>query len=147
MDACPEHCFDLARNVRIHEQTTGSTKEKVLDLRNAEGQTPDRDLLELGDEVTFEAVHFGGRQRLTSKIVSFDRPHEFTDEMQKGAFKSLRHIHRFEPQGSGTRMIDILDFESPAWIFGSIANAVFLTRYMARFLISRGEALKQIAEG
>jgi ligand-binding SRPBCC domain-containing protein len=87
--ASQERCFDLARDVRVHEQTTGKSKERVV-------EAPEDGLLDLGDEVTFEAVHFGIRQRLTSKIVAYERPREFTDQMQKGAFKSLRHTHRFE---------------------------------------------------
>jgi ligand-binding SRPBCC domain-containing protein len=140
INAPPERCFDLARDLRVHEQTTGSTRERVV-------SGPESGLMELGDVVTFEAVHFGVRQRLTSKIVAYDRPREFTDEAQKGAFKSLRHVHRFEESNGGTLMTDILEFESPGWIFGKLANALFLTRYMARFLISRGLELKKLAEG
>jgi ligand-binding SRPBCC domain-containing protein len=147
IQATPERCFDLARDVGVHEKTTGSTKERVVEIRKASGQVETTGLLELGDEVTFEAVHFGLRQRLTSKVVAFDRPHEFADEMQKGAFKSLRHIHRFEQTDSGTKMTDVFDFESPGWIFGSLANTLFVTRYMAAFLQARGEELKKLAEG
>lgn len=146
--APPEVCFDMARDVQIHEQTTAGSKEKVVSLiRNGKESVGQTRLLELGDVVTFEAAHLGIRQRLTSKIVAFDRPSEFTDEMQRGAFRSLRHIHRFEPIEGGTKMIDVLDFESPAWIFGSIANRLFLTGYMKRFLEERGRALKVLAEG
>ncbi|HVT11562.1 MAG TPA: SRPBCC family protein [Fimbriimonadaceae bacterium] len=137
--APPEVCFDLARDIRVHEQTTQGTGERVV-------SAPESGMLAMGDEVTFEAKHLGVRQRLTSKIVAYDRPREFTDEMQRGAFKSLRHIHRFEAEDGGTRMIDILEFQSPGWIFGAIFDALFLAGYMRRFLVRRGEELRVIAE-
>src|SRR5689334_4800221 len=90
-----EACFDLARNPAAHIATTGHTRERIV-----EGKTDQ--LLELGDEITFEATHFGVRQRLTARITEFDRPNFFTDEMVKGAFRSLKHCHRFEKVKDGT---------------------------------------------
>src|SRR5689334_8091018 len=84
-----ELCFDLARDVEIHCATTAGTRERIVAGKSA-------GLLELGDQVTFEAVHFGIRQRLSSRIIEYDRPHRFTDQMVSGAFKSLRHVHEFE---------------------------------------------------
>lgn len=110
------------------------------------GGAVEANLLEQGDLVTFEAVHLGVRQRLVSKIVAFEKPIEFTDEMQKGAFKKLRHVHRFEAVPCGTKMVDILDFESPGWVVGHLVNKIFLVRYMRRFIENRGLELKRLAE-
>ena len=78
INAPAEQCFDLARDIGLHCQTTSKTKEKAV-----AGVTSG--LIEMGQSVTFEAVHFGVRQRLTSQIVEFERPLYFTDEMTKGA--------------------------------------------------------------
>ncbi len=67
-------CFDLARSLSVHVQTTAKTREKIVSAHKS-------DLLELGDEVTFEATHLGIRQQLTSRIVEFDRPNRFVDQM------------------------------------------------------------------
>ena len=112
IQASPETCFDLARSMRVHEMTTAQTGERIVEVLKAgrvrlTEEEAGKALLELDDVVTFEARHFGIRQRLTSKIVSYNRPIEFVDAMQKGAFRSLRHIHRFEAQNGGTKMIDI----------------------------------------
>jgi ligand-binding SRPBCC domain-containing protein len=144
IDAPMEVCFDLARDIRVHEQTTGHTNERVVSLlRN--GVESDSSLLELGDVVTFEAKHLGVRQRLTSRIVSFD-PFEFCDEMQKGAFKELKHVHRFESKDGGTLMTDILEFRSPFGVLGRLVDVVFLAAYMRRFITRRGLELKRLAE-
>ena len=90
-----ERCFDLARDVETHLATAAHTQERIVGGKS-------RGLLELGDELTFEALHFGVRQKLSSRIVEYDRPHRFTDQMISGAFRSLRHVHEFERSGSGT---------------------------------------------
>ena len=107
---------------------------------------PPGGLLELNDEVTFEAKHFGIRQRLTSKIVEFDPPHSFTDQMVSGAFKSVRHEHKFRIEGESTRMTDVFEFEAPFGPLGWLAEVLFLRSYMRRLIFSRSEQLKAMAE-
>ncbi len=43
-------------------------------------------------------------------------------------------------------MRDIFDFESPLGVLGRMADFVFLTRYMRRFLAARSQAIKRAAE-
>ncbi|GAA0415931.1 hypothetical protein GCM10008934_03650 [Virgibacillus salarius] len=78
-----EVCFDLARNVDIHLETTAKTNEKVVD-----GVTGG--LLEESDTVTWEATHFGIKQRLTAKVTDMKKPNEFVDIM---SVPSLIHIN------------------------------------------------------
>jgi ligand-binding SRPBCC domain-containing protein len=132
-------CFDLARDVAVHCATAAQTQERVV-----AGKTSG--LLELGDQITFEAVHFGVRQRLCSKIVEYDRPHRFTDQMVSGAFKSLRHVHEFETLGDSTLMRDILEWESPLGVLGVVADKLAVERHMRNFLIERNQELKKLAE-
>src|SRR5687767_3692795 len=98
-------CFDLARDVDVHVKTSSATGERVV------GGTSSG-LLELGDVVTFEGVHFGIRQRLTAKIVEFHAPTRFVDEMVSGAFVSLRHVHEFIAEDGSVLMRDTLTWQS-----------------------------------
>jgi ligand-binding SRPBCC domain-containing protein len=132
-------CFDLARNVDIHTLTTSKTKEKAVD-----GVT--EGLLEQGDTVTWEAVHFGIKQRLTAKVTLMERPYKFVDIMLKGAFHSFVHTHQFIEAENGTVMIDTFQYKSPLGLIGVIADKVFLEKYMKSFIVSRAMALKEIAE-
>ena len=102
--------------------------------------------LQLGDEITFEAVHFGIRQRLTSKITEMEPPLHFVDQMQKGAFRSFRHQHHFETRNGATAMKDIFGFEAQFGILGSIAERLFLRCFMCRFLDKRNTHLKSVCE-
>ncbi len=139
IDAPIERCFDLARSVDAHVASTSETGERVV-----AGRT--HGLLELGDEVTWEATHFGVRQRLSSKMVAFDRPRHFRDSMIRGAFARFDHDHTFEEIDGKTRMIDDFDFTAPLGILGGLADAIFLKRYMTRFLVARARELKRAAE-
>lgn len=139
INAPVERCFDLARDIGLHCETTSKTKEKAV-----AGVTSG--LIEMGQSVTFEAVHFGVRQRLTSQIVEFERPFYFVDEMTKGAFATMRHRHEFEARGESTFMRDIVCWKSPLGVLGVVADVLFLKRYMTRFIVQRGMALKDVAE-
>lgn len=103
-------------------------------------------LIGLGEEVTWEARHFGIRQRLSVKITRMERPSFFQDAMINGAFRSMTHDHVFEECEEGTRMIDRFEYRAPLGIFGRIAEWCFLTAYMRRFLIRRNRFLKELAE-
>ncbi|CAG7642088.1 cell division protein [Paenibacillus allorhizosphaerae] len=134
-----ELCFDLARSIDIHAESTAQTREKAV-----AGIT--HGFIELGQSVTWEAVHFGIRQRLTAKITEFERPWYFVDEMVSGAFKRFRHMHEFKSAAGGTLMIDVFDYTSPLGMLGSMADKLFLENYMKKFLVQRNEYIKQTAE-
>jgi len=134
-----ERVFDLARSIDAHKDTTSGTEERAV-----AGVT--RGSIGMGDEVTWEASHFGVRQRLTVRVTAFDRPKHFQDIMVSGAFKRMVHDHEFAEHPVGTLMRDRFDFASPLGFLGLIADQCFLTSYMRRFLVQRNEVLKRLAE-
>ena len=137
--APPARCFDLARSVEAHVRSTAATGERAI-----AGKTSG--LLGLGDEVTWRARHFGIRQDLSSRITAFDRPRHFRDSMVRGAFARFDHDHYFEPEGAGTRIRDVFDYEAPLGLIGRMAEWLFLSAYMHRFLLARLVELKALAE-
>lgn len=134
-----DRVFDLARSIDAHSASTTGTDERAVAGRTS-------GLIELGETVTWEARHFGVRQKLTSRITEMNRPEMFVDEMVRGAFSSIRHIHRFEQKGDLTLMHDEFQFSAPLGILGRLAEILFLTRYMERFLRERNKVLKELAE-
>lgn len=139
IDAPIERVFDLARCIDLHEETMSKTNEKAID-----GVT--KGLINLGETVTWQATHFGIRQKLTSKITEYNRPFHFRDVMIKGAFKRFTHDHFFEQKGEKVLMKDVFDYTSPFWILGKIADALFLESYMRNLLTERNLVIKKIAE-
>jgi ligand-binding SRPBCC domain-containing protein len=141
IDAPPEICFDLARDVLAHAESAAFSGERIVEPGRLEG------LLELGDRITMEGRHFGIRQRFTARIIEVDRPRRFVDEMVSGAFKRLRHVHEFHPRDGGTLMRDLLEWEAPLGILGRIADFLFLRRHMQRFVRTKQQRLKEMIEG
>ncbi len=134
-----ERVFDLARSLDLHQRSMDHTQERAVG-----GVTSG--LIDLGQTVTWEAVHFGIKQRLTSKITICERPTHLQDIMVKGAFAYFTHDHYLSKIGNGTLMKDRFDFASPVWPLGSIADVLFLARYMTGLLEKRNEVIKQAAE-
>lgn len=135
-----ERVFDLARSVDAHVASATGTAERAV-AGKMQG------LLGLGDEVTWQARHFGFVQRLTSRITAFDRPHFFRDSMVRGAFARFDHDHLFEADGSGILVRDVFDFTAPLGPLGSLVDVLVLRRHMRRFLEERGRVLQVLAEG
>nr|WP_315032564.1 SRPBCC family protein [uncultured Chryseobacterium sp.] len=131
--------FDLARDIDLHQKSTSRTDEKAIAGRTS-------GLIEENETVTWRAKHLGVYQTLTTKIISMEKPQQFTDEMLEGAFKSMCHQHLFKEIDDKTLMIDIFEFESPFGLIGKVFNKVFLTRYLRNFLLERNELIKITAE-
>lgn len=119
--------------------STGETEERAVSGVTA-------GLIKLGESVTWEATHFGVRQRLTSVITVYDRPGFFQDEMTEGAFKSFSHDHIFEIENGATTMTDVVRFAAPMGLLGRLAERLLLARYLERFIAKRSLVIKQIAE-
>jgi ligand-binding SRPBCC domain-containing protein len=139
IEAPIERVFDLACSIDLHQQSMGHTQERAIG-----GVTTG--LIDLGETVTWEAVHFGIKQRLTSKITVCERPSHLQDIMVNGAFKGFTHDHFLSETASGTLMKDVFDFTSPCGALGVMADYLFLENYMTGLLKKRNEVIKQAAE-
>jgi ligand-binding SRPBCC domain-containing protein len=134
LPASPEVAFDASRNLRLHQTSMAHTGEILV-------AGPACDLAGPGDVMTWEARHFGIRQRLTTQITAYDRPHSFTDEMLQGAFRSMTHRHCFTTEGEGTRMEDFFDYTTPFGWAGQLFDVLVLRRYMRKLLEERNRAI------
>ena len=134
-----EQCFDFARRVDLHVQSAARTRERAV-----AGVTSG--LIGLDQWVTWEAFHFGVRRSMTMKITEFERPTRFADEMVRGPFKSIRHVHQFTERNGVTRMTDVFQYEVPAGIVGRLVDYVVLAPYMRNLLTERARFLKRLAE-
>lgn len=134
-----ERVFDLSRSIDLHKATM--SKHNEISVAGVTGG-----LINLGETVTWEATHFGVRQKLTSKITGFERPRYFRDSMISGAFARFDHEHFFEETEQETLLRDTFDYDSPLWILGNIADWIFLENYMKNMLEERNRVIKQAAE-
>jgi len=139
IDADINICFDLARSIDLHTISTKNTKEQAI-----AGLTTG--LIGLNETVTWQATHFGVRQKLTSRITAYESPFHFRDEQLKGTFDYIKHDHFFKTHNNTTIMTDRFDFGSPLGILGNIFNRLVLTAYLKKFLEKRNQVIKEYAE-
>jgi len=132
-------CFDLSRSIDLHQISTAKTNEKAI-----AGITSG--LVNVNDYVTWEAVHFGIKQQLTSKISKVEPNIHFRDEQLKGAFRYFVHDHYFKEQDGKVIMTDNFEFSSPYGLLGKLFDKLILKNYMKSFLIERNQVIKEFAE-
>jgi ligand-binding SRPBCC domain-containing protein len=135
ISAPTQKVFDLSRDIDFHQKSASHTQEKAIAGRTS-------GLIELGESVTWEGVHFGFKLKHTSVISEMEAPIYFVDEMSKGLFKYFRHEHHFEEVEDGTLMTDTLHFEAPLGVLGKLVSILVLKGYLRRFLERRNAALK-----
>jgi ligand-binding SRPBCC domain-containing protein len=134
-----EVCFDLARDMDFHQRSLEHTGERIV-------AGVDRGLIDVRQVVTFEAKHFGVRQRFTAQLTEMTPPIYFRDVMIRGAFKRFEHEHIFARSPRGTVMTDKIDFASPFGPIGWVVDRLFMTIYLRRLLQHRADIIKLEAE-
>ena len=133
-----QRCFDLSRSIDLQMRSMSKSRERAV-----AGVTSG--LIDLGEEVTWEARHFGVKWRMTTRITESQPPGRFVDEMARGPFAMFRHEHRFEPTPSGTRMQDIVELKTRPALIRSIADPI-AAAYIRRLLLVRNEVIRHEAE-
>ncbi|RAX47193.1 cyclase [Arthrobacter sp. AQ5-06] len=130
----PERLFDLARSVDAHVDSQRGAGERAVG-----GVTSG--LIGEGQEVTWQARHFGLPLRMTSRITALEFPDSFTDEQIRGPFKFFRHVHEFQATATGSIMIDRVEFAAPLGILGRVVEDLVLRRYLQRLIAHRARFL------
>lgn len=134
-----ERVFDLSRSINLHQISTASTNEKAI-------AGVMHGLINKNETVTWQAKHLFKNRQFTTKVTAMQSPDFFTDEMIKGDFKTFNHEHYFKAVENGTIVIDKINFESPYGIIGKMANSIFLTSYLEKFLTKKNAVIKDYAE-
>ena len=136
-----ERCFDLARSVDLHvDSSTGIGARAIGGRRGG--------LSGEGDETVWSARFFGVRFSMTTRIEGSEFPVRFGDRMTRGRLRRFEHVYRFRalPDG-GCAMSDELVVEAPFGPVGRWIERLYLTRRMDELVRSRLERIKRIAEG
>ena len=132
-------CFNLSRDIDLHKRSMVKSKEEAVT-----GTTSG--LIGLDETVRWKAKHFGITMFMTVSITEMTAPDSFTDEMTKGPFKRLKHVHQFQKVEGGTLMVDKFHFDAPLGILGKMVKWLILNAYMRQLLINRNEMIRKEAE-
>ena len=127
-----DELFDVSLDIDAHVASMEQSGERAIS-----GVVSGR--IDLGQEVTWRARHFGIWFTMTSRITALDRPTRFVDEQVRGPFRWFRHEHRFDDVTGVTTMTDTIDLASP--IFGILAERAVLVPYLRRLIRVRNAHL------
>jgi len=65
----------------------------------------------------------------------------FVDEQRRGPYKLWHHQHHFEERDGGVLMTDIVHYELPFWVFGTLAHGLFVERQLTNIFEFRKRKL------
>ncbi len=134
-----ERVFDLSRSIDLHRKSMAHTREEAV-----AGTT--MGLIGLNETVTWKARHLMKTRFMKVRITAMDRPLSFTDEMDKGDLKSMKHEHHFKQIENGTLLIDIFQYETKQGFIGALIDKFYLKRYFQQLLERRNRVIRQYAE-
>jgi hypothetical protein len=142
IDAPIQRCFDLSRSVEVHLLSNIHSGEQAVALGSKTFG-----LVGLHEEVTWRAKHFGVWHSLTSKTTAMRPPFYFQVTMVRGIFRFMQADHLFQSLESGeTEMKDVFSIAAPLPPLSSLAEILFLRRYMLALLRERNAVIKRVAE-
>ena len=138
--APPARCFDLARSVDLHADSSPAIAARAVAGRRT-GLSAD------GDWTTWSARFLGLRFRLTTRIAHFSPPAHFDDRLTRGLLRRFAHTYRCDPlPGDSCALSDHLTVAAPFGPLGRLVERLYLARRM-RFLVRhRLRAIKAVAE-
>lgn len=132
--------FDLELDVEVHAASLPDSAESAT-------TSTGRHRIGLGDQVTFNARHFGAWWRMTAVVTELDRPSRFVDEQVRGPFAVMRHEHVFLADGAeATVRVDRMSVRAPGGPLGVVIEALLLGPYLRRLLTVRAAHIKAVAE-
>ena len=86
---------------------------------------PSEEEVYAGQKMTYKVRPiFGIPLSWTTEITHVERLKLFVDEQKKGPYKLWRHEHHFKEIEKGVEMSDLVAYELPFGILGSVAHAV-----------------------
>jgi ligand-binding SRPBCC domain-containing protein len=134
-----DRVFNLSRNLALSKMAFKGGKEQFLSSSSS-------NQLAAGETITVRAKHLGKTREITARVTDLNLPDGYTEEQIKGDLKSFRHDYHFKKVDNGTIMIDLVEFEGPRDILGSLAARFFLKSYIESNIKKKNELLRQYAE-
>ena len=82
--------------------------------------------------------------RWVTEITHVDHLNFFVDEQRVGPYRIWHHEHHLKVIPGGVEMNDIVTYQPPFGVFGSMANALFIRRQLKQIFAFREQKLKSL---
>ncbi|MCM4172292.1 hypothetical protein DHD32_12430 [Arenibacter sp. TNZ] len=87
---------------------------------------------------------FGIKTTWVTEITHLKENSYFVDEQRVGPYKIWHHQHKIEPTENGTLMTDIVSYQPPLGLLGSLANTLIIKGKLNEIFDYRTKALDEI---
>jgi ligand-binding SRPBCC domain-containing protein len=77
-----------------------------------------------GSEIRYRLKWHGVPIWWTTEIRRWEAPRLFVDVQRSGPYKLWHHTHRFESQGNGTKISDVVRYSLPFGLLGRVMHAL-----------------------
>ncbi len=134
-----DRVFNLSRCLALSKMALKGGNEQLLSSSAA-------NMVAAGETITLRAKHMGKTREITARVTDFTLPDGYTEEQIKGNLKSFRHEYHFKKVDNGTIMIDLVEFEGPRDLAGSLAGKFFLKSYFEKNVKKKNDLIRQYAE-
>jgi len=81
--------------------------------------------------------------RWRSLITAYDPPHSFVDQQLNGPYSFWHHTHRFEKEGSGTRITDEVLYLLPFGPLGTLVHKLVVRRQVEAIFAHRQKFIEE----
>lgn len=68
----------------------------------------------------------------------------FIDEQRRGPYALWHHQHHFKEIPGGVQMTDIVHYRNPFWIFGKLANVLFVRKKLEKIFEYRRKKVEEM---
>jgi ligand-binding SRPBCC domain-containing protein len=97
--------------------------------------------IEAGTRINYRLRLHGIPLRWQSRISVWEPTRRFVDEQVHGPYRRWVHEHRFEVEGTGTRIDDTVDYAVPG---GALVHWLFVAGDLRRIFAYRGEKVAEL---
>ncbi|MEZ4969573.1 MAG: SRPBCC family protein [Flavobacteriaceae bacterium] len=87
---------------------------------------------------------FGIKTTWITEITHLKENSYFVDEQRVGPYKIWHHQHMIQPTEKGTLMTDIVSYQPPLGLLGTVANSLIIKRKLNEIFHYRTKALDEI---
>ena len=79
-----------------------------------------------------------------TEITHVDHKKYFVDEQRFGPYAMWHHQHHFKEIAGGVEMTDIVHYKNPFWIFGDLANSLFVKKQLKEIFDYRVDKVQEL---
>ena len=100
----------------------------------------------VGTIIDYQISLYGVPIKWRTEIGVYEPGVRFADTQVRGPYRYWHHLHEFRDVDGGTEMIDVVDYEVPLGVLGSLAKRLFVERNLKTIFDYRRDTIAHYFE-